>query len=69
MVITFDELWNSLEFYPDKINYFDRSENIEDTIEDHSEMDKFAEEKEGCEVEFFSIYKYGLGFGLSVEFN
>lgn len=48
--MTVKNLWDCFCEYPDRLNYYDESKNIEDTITNQEEMSNFINENEDKEV-------------------
>ena len=49
------DFWNKFDAYPQKLTYYDKTQNIQDIITDKIEMDEFCEKNSDCEVIDFAI--------------
>lgn len=55
MIITLYELWDNIVIYPEKLVYFDRKSNIQDTINDEKQMDDYIDENADRQLLDFKI--------------
>lgn len=66
--MTFDELWESLMDYPQKVYAYYTKKNMDESITEQEKMKAFAEENSWRKVEKFEIYSAeDHGFYLHVE--
>lgn len=55
MTLYLGNFWNKFDSYPDKLIFFDRVDNKEDSLIDKMDMEEFIEENSDCEVIDFEV--------------
>lgn len=66
MKITVGELWKSIKGFPAKVNYYNETENEEDTITYWLEMQAFMDAHSDAEIIEFEIAE-GLVLNLDIK--